>query len=60
MSRYDDFDECELEHDEAFESMRRIGCSMHTVQLGALKFDQYVGFKDLLKRTHMLIRKVNS
>ena len=40
---YDDFDECELEHDEAFESMSRIGCFAHTLQLVALKFDKYVG-----------------
>jgi len=36
VSRYDDSDECELEHDEAFESTRRIGCFTHTVQLAAL------------------------
>lgn len=40
--------------------MRRIGCFSHTLQLVALNFDNYVGFKELLKRTHDLIRKVNS
>jgi len=60
VSHEDDFGECEEEHDQAFESMRRIGCFTHTAQLVALKFDQYDGYKDLLKRTHMLIYKANS
>ena len=60
VSCEDDFDECELEHNQAFTHMRRIGCFTHTLQLVALNFDNYVGFKELLKRTHDLIRKVNS
>ena len=55
VSCEDDFDECELEHDQAFTQMKRIGCFTHTLQLVALTFDNYVGFKELLKRTHDLI-----
>ena len=40
--------------------MKRIGCFTQTLQLVALTFDKYVGFKELLKRTHDLIHKVNS
>ena len=60
VSHEDDFGECEEEHDRAFESMRRIGCFVHILQLVTLKSDQYVGIQDLLQHTYMLIHKVNS
>lgn len=56
VSHENDLGKCE---DQAFESIR-IGCFVHILQLVTLKSDQYVGFQDLLKHTHMLIRKLSS
>ena len=58
MSCEDDFDEYELEHNQA--STQEELTALHTLQLVLLNFDNYVGFNTLLKRTHDLIRKVNS
>lgn len=49
-----DFERHEIEHEVAF------SCFSHTLQLVVRQFDGIERFKDLLKRTHSLIKKVNS
>ena len=44
-----DFHECEVEHDEEFSSLNRIGCFAHTLQLVVNKFDDVSLFKELMK-----------
>ena len=56
----DDFDEKELEHVNEFILMKRIGCFAHTLQLVALKFDEYKGFSNVLKAARKINSKVNS
>ena len=56
----DDFDDWEWENDIAPISMKRISCFAHSFQLVAKKFNNYVGFRDLLKGACQLNTKVNS
>ena len=55
-----DFHECEVEHDEEFSSLNRIGCFAHTLQLVVNKFDDVSLFKELMKQAHLVVRKVNA
>ena len=55
-----DFHECEVEHDEEFSSLNQIGCFAHTLQLVVNKFDDVSLFKELMKRAHLVVRKVNA
>ena len=55
-----DFHECEVEHDEEFSSLNRIGCFAHNLQLIVNKFDDVRLFKELMKRAHSVVRKVNA
>ena len=54
-----DFEEQEIEHELAFQSLKRISCFAHTLQLVVQKFDQVTEFKALIKRAHQVVRKVN-
>ena len=56
----EDFQACEMEHDEEFRSLNRIGCLSHTLQLVVRKFEDESMFKELIKRAHSLVRKVNA
>lgn len=40
--------------------MTRISCFSHTLQLVVSKFDEQTRYKDLMKRTHAIVRRVNS
>ena len=49
-----------MEHDEEFSSLNRISCFAHTLQLVVNKFDDISLFKELMKRAHLVVRKVNA
>lgn len=55
-----DFEEQEIEHEVAFHDFRRVSCFSHSLQLVVHHFDTVMAFKEVLKRTHALVRKVNS
>lgn len=55
----EEYIDCE-DHDEAFYSLNRIACFSHTLQLVVNKFNELNKFKELLKRAHTIVRKVNS
>ena len=44
-----DFQACEMEHNQEFRSLNRIGCFSHTLQLVISKFDDVSLFKELMK-----------
>lgn len=54
-----DFRMKESEHEQAFLGFRRLSCFAHTLQLVVVKFDEVTSFKQLLKKTHKLVSKVN-
>ena len=56
----DDFLDHEMEHDIEFCSLKRIACFSHTLQLVVSKFDEATQLKELMKRAHALVRKINS
>ena len=56
----DDFFDHELEHDIEFSSLRRIACFSHTLQLVINKYGEAIVFKDLMKRAHAVVKKINS
>lgn len=58
-SEADEFDDLELDHAITFSSFKRVSCFAHTLQLVVRQFDGIATFKDLLKRTHHLVSKVN-
>ena len=52
---------CEEEHNNIeFISYNRISCFSHTLQLVVNQFEKVESFKALMKRAHLLVRKVNS
>ena len=55
-----DFQACEMEHDQEFSSLNWIGCFSHTLQLVVNKIDDISLFKELLKWAHSVVRTVNS
>ena len=55
-----DFEEQEVDHELAFQSLKRVSCFAHTLQLVVQKFDEVTEFKALIKRAHQVVRKVNS
>ena len=55
-----EFLDCEDDHDLEFGSLNRISCFSHTLQLVVSKFNMVQKFHELMKRTHSLVRKVNS
>ena len=55
-----DFKACEIQHNEEFGSLNRIGCFSHTLQLVVSKFDDFSLFKGVMKRAHLVVCKVNA
>ena len=55
-----DFEEQEVDHELAFQSLKRVSCFAHTLQLVVQKFDEVTEFKALIKHAHQVVRKVNS
>ena len=56
----EDFLESEERQDEEFICYNRVGCFSHALQLVVNKFSDYKNFRQLVKHTHALVRKVNS
>ena len=54
------FEENEIDHKLAFQSLKRVRCFAHTLQLVLQKFDEVTEFKALIKCAHQVVRKVNS
>ena len=56
----EDYLDHEIDHEVEFSSLNRIACFSHTLQLVVHKFDDVDRFKEVLKRTKALVRKVNT
>ena len=56
----EDYLDHEIDHEVEFSSLNRIACFSHMLQLVVHKFDDVDRFKEVLKRTKALVRKVNT
>ncbi len=56
----EDYLDHEINHKVEFSSLNRLACFSHTLQLVVHKFNDVDQFKEVIKRTKAIVRKVNT
>jgi len=60
LDEAEDFLDRELDHEVKFSSLNRIACFSHALQLVVNKFGSVDSFKDVMKHTKAIVRKMNT
>jgi len=60
LDEAEDFLDGELDHEVDFSSLNKIACFLHTLQLVVNRFGSIDSFKDVMKHTKAIVRKMNT